>query len=273
MFRDDPRTYFNWLNKAFAGYGNYETWIDEPSKKLNLKNLVNYANMQNLVVKKGRRGLDFSKFQACARELGLRRLPEYKPGALQFGMHYIQEQRDYKDCAKKMTGLFTQMIKAEVEEYIKFKSEGMLTAGRIHRFGQTLKMWDGCDYAFKASDPVKASERYADFLISLVHLDSLTGLTRNQLFEEIDLKAIRDSVSQKRQETIIPVKNPEFDLTAEPVTSDLENSLSRELRELYSQYHENCEVGRRDYKLEGRIVEIEAALRDLKQSESQPNNY
>ena len=197
LFKDDPSTYYNWFNKAFAGYGNYQTWIDEPAKKLSLRNMINYANMQDIVVKNGRRGLSFQIFQAGARSLGLRRLPEYKVGGLQFGIHYLPEPREYKDYAKKMTKLFTQMIKAEIEESISLKNQGVLLDGRAHRFGQTSRMWEGCEYVLRATTPAKTAERYADFLVSLVHLDSLTGLTKNQLFEEIDLKTICETANRQ----------------------------------------------------------------------------
>ena len=38
MFGDEPRVYYDSFNKAFAGYDSpYESWIDEPAKKLSTK--------------------------------------------------------------------------------------------------------------------------------------------------------------------------------------------------------------------------------------------
>jgi hypothetical protein len=71
MFRDDPKGYYNIFNKAFARFEQYETWIDEPAKKLTLDNMINYANFQDIVVRNCRDRLYFSRFQECARELGL----------------------------------------------------------------------------------------------------------------------------------------------------------------------------------------------------------
>ena len=62
LFKDDPNTYYSWFNKAFAGYESFETWIDEPAKKITVKNMINYANMQEKLLETRRTYLMFSKF-------------------------------------------------------------------------------------------------------------------------------------------------------------------------------------------------------------------
>lgn len=267
LFRDDPRTYYNWFNKAFAGFGSYETWIDEPAKKLNLKNMINYANMQDMVVEYDRRNLNFSRFQSHARTLGLPRLPEYDPDSLQFGANYLKEQREYKDYAKKLADIFVQMVRSEVLGVTQKAGDRVLTNADMFALAPTKKMGRQIDSIRECKTPEDLGLRYARYLVDLVHLDELTGQHSRDIFNSSHFAGLQ---GQKEPEPAVQMTLEESAALAdaqseheEDSVSDLELRLSKELKELYSEYHELAEQGKKDHNLESRIVDIEAQLRDL----------
>lgn len=278
LFKDDPRTYYNWFNKAFAGYGSFETWIDEPAKKLNLKNMINYANMQDMVVETDIRNLNFSKFQSYARILGLPRLPEYEGNGLSYRANYLQEPREYKDYAKKLADIFVQMVRSEVFGVAQKASATNLTNADMFALAPTKKMGRRIDSIRNSSSVEDLSLRYASYLVDLVHLDELTGQHARDIFNPSYLSGLQPQVEPEPavQMTLEQASLQASQMTPEQAAalaeqlseedygkSDLEQRLQKELNELYEEYHELAEQGKKDYNIESRIVDIEAQLREL----------
>ena len=271
LFRDDPRTYYNWFNKAFAGFDGFETWIDEPAKKLNLKNMINYANMQDMVVESDRRGLNFSKFQSHARTLGLIRLPEYNPNSSYFKSHYLQEPREYKDYAKKLANIFVQMVQSEVVDVARKAQDGMLTNADMFALAPTHRMGRKINGIRNCKTPVHLGTSYANYLIDLVHLDDLTGQHARDIFNSSFLEGIKNTPVEEAPVQITLEESAKTGAAIEEEsTSDLETQLTKKLNELYERYHELSEMGKRDFSLENEIVEIEAELKDLTSPDSNP---
>ncbi len=272
LFRDDPRTYYNWFNKAFAGFGNYETWIDEPAKKLTFKNMVNYANMQDAVVENDRRNLNFSRFQAHARTLGLPRLPEYDSESTYFSSNYLAEPREYKDYAKRLANLFVQMLRSEVLGVAQKAHNGLLTNADMFVLAPTHKMGRKINVIRNCKTPEELGLSYAEYLIGVVHLDELAGEHSRDIFNASHMFGLQPQIEQGSpvQALETPKKPEETSANIDESASvqghelsSLEIKLSKELEELYAEYHDLAEQGKRNLALEERIVEIESQLKEM----------
>ncbi len=254
MFRNDPKGYYSDFNKAFAGFEQHESWIDEPAKKLTLRNMINYANFQEMVIQKCKRGLYFSKFQSCARDLRLSRLPKYDEEEPRFKAAYLPEPREYKDYAKKMINLFLQMVEFEAENFAEKRLKG--EPGDIFKFAITRRMATFLEYADKSSNPYESAVRYANALIDFVHLDALAGTTKRQI---INLDSLMKNVRPTEAgERVGMLKRTQVEPRVS--TEQMVDKLSRQLDELYERYHELRESGKRDYNLESQIIDLETKI-------------
>ena len=280
MFGDEPRVYYDSFNKAFAGYDSpYESWIDEPAKKLSTKNLLNYANFQERILKLPRRDLYFGMFQRIAREMKLPRLYEYdvrQPNS----RDYLPEKREYKDYAKKLATIFTQMVRTETVNAAKKAQDGTLTNEDVFMFAPTNRMIRRIETIQKrGGSPIEFGNSFAQYLIGVVHLDELSGQSSYNIFNSSYLKELvqpkelgqasifsaRAQVPEQTQiQTVEPKKaKPEV---RETEVSSLEISLRKELSELYEIYHEMYERGQKDLNIESRIFDIETELQELSDS-------
>lgn len=205
LFRDDPRGYYGLFNKAFAGVDAYDSWIDEPAKKLSFKNMVNYANYQSQVLKNVKYGLRYSTFVSCADDLKLPRLTEYDPDSVFFTKDYLKEPREYKDYAKKMGDLFVQMVKFEVKKVAEKIDNGTLTESDLDEFAVTNKMADRIGNIQISDDKKNVLRNFAYCLIDMVHLDELTGQSFRDIYNENDYI----SSAPKQQTMQIPKQNEE----------------------------------------------------------------
>ena len=265
MFRDDPKGYYNIFNKAFARFEQYETWIDEPAKKLTLDNMINYANFQDIVVRNCRDRLYFSRFQECARELGLPRFPEYDSADSRFRMFYLREPREYKDYAKRMSGLFEGMVRSEATNAAKQSKAHKLSEQEMFKFATTDKMIRKFTRVHSATTPMVVGLNYADLLIDFVHLDELTGQSKRDIFNAEMLRpALEDPKPEQVQiDQIYPTAKIVFGehLTDEDIKRAKE--LSTELGTLYDEYNELCLQGKVDNALVEKILEVEDKLKDI----------
>lgn len=265
MFRDDPRGYYNIFNKAFARFEQYETWIDEPAKKLTIDNMINYANFQDIVVRNCRDRLYFSRFQECARELGLPRFPEYDSSDSRFKMFYLREPREYKDYAKKMSGLFEGMVRSEAINAAKQAKNHKLSEQEMFKFATTDKMIRKFTRVHNATTPMEVGINYADLLIDFVHLDELTGQSKRDIFNSEMLRpALEDPKPEQVQiDQVYPTAKVVFGehLTDEDIKRAKE--LSTELGALYDEYNELCLQGKVDNALVEKILEVEDKLKDI----------
>lgn len=265
MFRDDPKGYYNIFNKAFARFEQYETWIDEPAKKLTLDNMINYANFQDIVVRNCRDRLYFSRFQECARELGLPRFPEYDSADSRFRMFYLREPREYKDYAKRMSGLFEGMVRSEATNAAKQSKTHKLSEQEMFKFATTDKMIRKFTRVHSATTPMEVGLNYADLLIDFVHLDELTGQSKRDIFNAEMLRpALEDPKPEQVQiDQVYPAAKIVF---GEHLTDDdikRAKELSTELGTLYDEYNELCLQGKVDNGLVEKILEVEDKLKDI----------
>lgn len=265
MFRDDPKGYYNIFNKAFARFEQYETWIDEPAKKLTLDNMINYANFQDIVVRNCRDRLYFSRFQECARELGLPRFPEYDSADSRFRMFYLREPREYKDYAKRMSGLFEGMVRSEATNAAKQSKTHKLSEQEMFKFATTDKMIRKFTRVHSATTPMEVGLNYADLLIDFVHLDELTGQSKRDIFNAEMLRpALEDPKPEQVQiDQVYPAAKIVF---GEHLTDDdikRAKELSTELGTLYDEYNELSLQGKVDNALVEKILEVEDKLKDI----------
>jgi len=265
MFRDDPKGYYNIFNKAFARFEQYETWIDEPAKKLTLDNMINYANFQDIVVRNCRDRLYFSRFQECARELGLPRFPEYDSTDSRFRMFYLREPREYKDYAKRLSGLFEGMVRSEATNAAKQSKDHKLSEQEMFKFATTDKMIRKFTRVHSATTPMEVGLNYADLLIDFVHLDELTGQSKRDIFNAEMLRpSLEDPKPEQVQiDQVYPTAKIVF---GEHLTDDdikRAKELSTELGTLYDEYNELCLQGKVDNALVEKILEVEDKLKDI----------
>lgn len=265
MFRDDPKGYYNIFNKAFARFEQYETWIDEPAKKLTLDNMINYANFQDIVVRNCRDRLYFSRFQECARELGLPRFPEYDSADSRFRMFYLREPREYKDYAKRMSGLFEGMVRSEATNAAKQSKAHKLSEQEMFKFATTDKMIRKFTRVHSATTPMEVGLNYADLLIDFVHLDELTGQSKRDIFNAEMLRPVLEDPKpeQVQIDQVYPTAKIVF---GEHLTDDdikRAKELSTELGALYDEYNELCLQGKVDNALVEKILEVEDKLKDI----------
>ena len=268
MFRDDPKGYYNIFNKAFARFEQYETWIDEPAKKLTLDNMINYANFQDIVVRNCRDRLYFSRFQECARELGLPRFPEYDSSDSRFRMFYLREPREYKDYAKRMSGLFEGMVRSEAINAAKQSKAQKLNEEEMFKFATTDKMIRKFTRVHSATTPMEVGLNYADLLIDFVHLDELSGQSKRDIFNSEMLRpALEDpKPEQLKMEEVCP--SMKLVLGEELSEEDIARAkkLSAELGGLYDEYNELFMQGAKDSQMSDlveRILDLEDKLRDI----------
>lgn len=221
LFRENPRDFYALFNKAFAGVSAYGVWIDEPAKKLTFKNMVNYANFQEQVLKNTRYGLNYSTFASCANDLRLPALPEYDPSSSYFGMNYLKTPREYKDYAKKMGNLFVDMVKFELSEIAKKIDNGKLSESDFDEFAVTHKMADKIGNIQISADKNRVLRDYAYELVNMVHLDELTGQSFRDIFNENDYAPAKKEISQQSQ--VVPnqqyvssmVELPDYEIAEE----------------------------------------------------------
>lgn len=305
-FRDDPRYYYGIFNKAFAGVGEYESWIDEPAKKLTYKNMVNYANFQENVLANTKYGLDYQTFSSCASDLNLPRMPEYDPSQYYFKQYYLAEPREYKDYAKKMGDLFVEMVRGETEKIYNALINKSLKPSDIEAFAVTHRIkrkFGKIDFKADAKTVAKA---FADELISMVHLDELTGQSYRDIFSEPKTVAEKSDkpvqVEQNNNLAETQVKQPakpakpktekvskvapksndedfdqesEYDLDdqVDYYKLDLDSRIQNrccvpdDLPELYERYNELLERGEHNIDLENAMFDLEVRITEERQDE------
>ena len=265
LFRDDPREYYSLFNKAFARLSPYDIWIDEPAKKLTVKNMINYANFQESVIRSSGNRLSFMRFQECASSLKLPRFPEYDPMSSYFRDFYLREPREYKSYAKKMSEIFAEMVKFEVLEVAKQAKGRTLTDETMSKFATTHRMARKIARLGSSATPESLGMSYADALIDFVHLDELTGQSKRDIVNYSDLT---QALAEPRQMTLEEaVSRADKSSKSSSELSREEVKLQRELSQLYDEYHELCEKGLKDLSLEERILTLEDKLKAYSESE------
>lgn len=230
LFKDDPRNYYSLLNKAFAGVGAYDSWIDEPAKKITYLRMVDYANFQNVVLNNLRYRLDYSLFDSCARALHLPVFPELE--SMDSKKFYLSEPREYKDYAKKMGNLFVEMVRDEVASMGKEFNSGEIKAHKIYDFAPTTKMRDDARRLFcgSYSNAQELMQVYSKFLVELVHLDELTGQSSYDIFRGEVSKASVQTETKAPVETLVEeIKTPVETLVEETKTPTLSEEIDEEL--------------------------------------------
>ena len=178
LFRMDPQRYYNNFNKAFAGVGEYDRWIEEPAKKLRFKHMINYADFQEKVLENSGRSLTYGMFDYYARQMGLPTFPEYDKTSSRYAQFYLKSPREYKDYAKKLGPVFVGMVQDEMSRVEKVYDERLIKQEDILGFANTQRARKSVRGINTYSSKKKFLSEYSDFLIELVHLDELVGQSK-----------------------------------------------------------------------------------------------
>lgn len=293
LFRDEPRGYYSAFNKAYAGFSPYDTWIDEPAKKITYERMIDYANYQSAVLDMVRKKqpLNYSTFQSCAIQLKLPRFPESKQvSQSNYEKFYLGESREYKTYAKKLAHLFTELVRSEVKD-IETNYYGKLApASKINKFAVTNDMKARVkDFQNQIVDD-EFLIKYANFLIDLTNLDELAGQSNKDIYkpeanvvtiinepkqenktdfvDKQDLVEIADrpdGALNMQQVNYLPYINPDLQLRI------LNNCCTEDdLQELYAIYNELVSKDQRDLNLENALFDLELKLRE--QDEEDPSS-
>lgn len=255
MFRDDPRYYYGIFNKAFAGVGEYGSWIDEPAKKMTLKNMINYANFQrNVLENTHSTRLDYYYFDRCAKNLNLPRMPEYDSYVHNGRGFYLKQPREYKDYAKKLSYIFVQMLNYEMCKFAENLGDGILDASNLEPFAATSSMASNfANIANASKNEEILLNRYAGAMIDMVHLDDLTGLAPHQIYnEEQALEVLNAGKSQVKPSYTGDIRERIFNGTC----------TQADLDELYEMYYKDPY----DYEIQNTIVSLEDRFREEKEN-------
>lgn len=277
IFREDPRYYYSILNKAFARVDEFDTWIDEPAKKITYARMVDYANFQNKVLDNLDYGLSYSKFDSYARNLGLYRFPEID-GSSYSKKFYLSEPREYKDYAKKMGNLFVEMVQCDIAEIREKLANKTFAQEDAFDFAVTDKMKrelkNAMDYGF--TEDGAFLNFYSDFLVDLVHLDELTGQSRNNIFENKQPKIehkVETKTNNNKTITSAPVYEKADDYQFTHNLSLHERILNRcclfdDLPLLYEMFEKAKAKGQSTYDLEQAIFDLECRIHENEIDES-----
>lgn len=282
IFKENPRYYFSILNKAFAGFKEYESWVDDPAKRLNFRNMVNYANFQDQVLANTKYGLKYSNFASCADDLNLPGLPDYDPNSVYFGQYYLRHPRDYISYAKRMSKLFVKMVTSEVEKAASLYRDGTLSQEYFKSFAVTNRMKENFSQLDLSKGLQAFVKAFSDELVSMVHLDELSGLSYKEIYEKSMHKLKKDKeVSKSAQpETKTTFskhkhsqKSDKYDFHKQIHGFTLEERIENnccepnDLSELYERYYELLSQGKRNIELENVIFDLEVRIKENQQDE------
>lgn len=217
LFNAEPKGFYSLFNKAYAGVSPYESWIDEPAKKITYKRMVDYANYQSKVIEKSkdRRALSYTGFESCAKELKLPMFPSpNQTRSENYKRFYLAEPREYKNYAKKLSKVFAMFVKAEVDDIEKKYYGKVVPQERMEKFAVTNDMKSKLKFKDGVVDEVFLN-KYATYLINLVHLDQLTGQAAKDIYPLRTKPANETYGGQITIAGIVPLANAQ---TAAPAT-------------------------------------------------------
>ena len=297
LFKHDPRYYYNVFNKAFAGVGEYETWIDEPAKKLTVPHMVNYANFQDRVLYNYRKPLNYGYFRTYAQNLNLPRFPAYDKNSSNYSQFYLREPREYKDYAKKMGHLFVGLVQDEMSRVEKLFDARRVSTNDLYGFTLTESAKTRVRLLNPYSSKADFLGKYSELLIGLVHLDELTGQNSKDIYEVADVKEVkpqarpvtgtserydgyysRERVATKQKNTgvegqfslfgnggnIVFREEIEEEIPSKKVSS--EEYTVDDLPDLYEKYNELLKQGKEDFALAEIIVGLEDKQRAINEA-------
>lgn len=211
LFRESPKKYYEAFNKSFAGADYYARWIDKPANKLHFKQMVDYARFQDAILErfKSSSALNTREFKRIAVAEKLPNIAwlvdddgdiDYSKGV------YLREERDYKNYAKKMSNIFVQMIQSETALVADKIQSREIKESDWTKFASTRQMNMRARRTDFYSNEKRALRNYSDFLVGLVHLDKLSGLSKEEIFRPVSEKVFGAS-EVKTQQTGVSKNN------------------------------------------------------------------
>lgn len=308
LFKEDPRAYYSLFNKAFAGVSAYDTWIDEPAKKIAYDRMIDYANFQEKAIEYKGHGFSYLTFESCAKQLNLPLFPEFE-SRLDYGnKFYLKEPREYKDYAKKMGDMFVEMVQDEVANFGENIYGNKVSDDIFYKFAPTNKMKSDIDRDVSGrhfSSKEELLRAYSDYLVELVHLDELTGQSSRDIFKnpkqneessisvqepkisepadiEQEVNSINDKNKKERSDKFEELVSDEdleeyaeyLNLKAKMAEMSIEDRIKNnwctpeDLPELYEKVEELNCQGKRDLELENTIFDLESRLIESRQDDA-----
>ena len=112
-FKSNQELYFGMMNQAFAGRDMFSRWIPDPSKRLQVPFMIDYANYQNRILAEPFYRDIYTTGRRVFDEMGLHYLPDINEDIN--NIVYLEKPRDYTNYIKRMVPLFKQMIEFELD--------------------------------------------------------------------------------------------------------------------------------------------------------------
>lgn len=278
LFKEDSRTYYSLFNKAFAGVSAYDSWIDEPAKKITYDRMIDYANFQEKVLENKRYGLSYPTFESCAKQLRLPLFPDLESDYNH--KFYLSKPREYKDYAKKMGDLFVEMVQDEVVKFGENIQDNKILNGKFYQFAPTNKMKANIDRNISGrrySSKEEMLRAYSDFLVGLVHLDELTGQSSRDIFKP-NMPKIEPETKKKTETADKQLRIDDFDRYSNGRTYlhelDLDERIMNrccapdDLSLLYEMREEAIRNGSSTYDIEQAIFDLECRIDEEERDEA-----
>lgn len=195
-FGSNAGVYYEQFNKAFLGQGyNERPLLDSPTKKIAFKNLVDYANLQNVFIegvvgqlcRSDATPAEFLNRKAplfvykyandCVRELEIPKFPK-EEGVSDF---YLKESREYKkSIMPKMSNLFTEMIGCELDGLLMYDNVYVQYENLSDMFAKTLKQHSQLENIVLKHCKTNDCEEFINdaglWLVGLVNLDKVAEI-------------------------------------------------------------------------------------------------
>lgn len=246
IFKNDPKKYYDAFNKAFAGLEGKDSWVDRPTNKLTFKQMINYAEFQDVVLgfKNSTKNLDIDSFYLMAKALKLPKLPPYEPAVLDARI-YLKDNRDYKTISKRMAKHFAGFIMSEADRLVEKIECGEIKPEDVYELAPTSQMTRMVKTVDLYSNNEQARKNYAYFLMSLVHLDKLMEKSKAEIYSgkskttEVKTNNKLETKQDKQNKSVITKKSS---------SKDEEYELSIRLKNKI--FNQNCTVDDLDDLLE-----------------------
>lgn len=218
IFKNDPKKYYDAFNKAFAGLEGKDSWVDRPTNKLTFKQMINYAEFQDVVLgfKNSTKNLDIDSFYLMAKALKLPKLPPYEPAVLDARI-YLKDNRDYKTISKRMAKHFAGFIMSEADRLVEKIECGEIKPEDVYELAPTSQMTRMVKTIDLYSNNEQARKNYAYFLMGLVHLDKLMEKSKAEIYSgkskttEIKTNNKLETKQDKQKKSVITKKSSSKD--------------------------------------------------------------
>lgn len=258
IFSENPKHYYKIFNKAFAGVSEYESWIDEPAKKIAFERMIDYADFQNEVLAYKRYGLNFNNFKFCAKQLKLPKFPTSDSDRDDECRFYSKDAKEYKAYATRLGDLFSDMIRSELRNINQNFYGNKIPDDILLEFAVTNEEKKVARRFTGSIVDNRFTEDYGNFLLDLVHLDKIMGQSKKDILLGMTATKSKETETGKKTDRKVDYSCTERLTFADRVNLGMETSA--DIEEKLVEY-ETAE--KRDFDFENLMFDLETRKKEL----------